>query len=280
MQSNGGILTSSNRVYNSYGLASPYCVLWLGSPIEGNSQTSPDPLIRCLWVDCNELMTFFSSLLIDTPQASLVGCLGRRNFGILYCIHAGIYLHGKVSSWGTVQVRAIDGNRCVFSRCQQIQAVSRSIRYEDDNSDSGSNESSNQFKDDHPEFQLKSNPSSNNKRPSVRRLLSTSSAATTITEDSEINIWTSIFIIFIDETFLHIIEHFILVFVTDHPNFPFSIMIVISNISLAALLRVAFYRGPIVTLLPIDYQLQVTWNAQQLMLFYQVCWFLKILLKY
>jgi hypothetical protein len=74
----------------------------------------------------------------------------------------------------------------------KVQAVSRSIRWgDDDDSDSASNDSTNQFKDGsgRADFQLKSNnPSSNNKRPSVRRLLSTSSAATTIAEDSEINI--------------------------------------------------------------------------------------------
>nr|CAH0106619.1 unnamed protein product [Daphnia galeata] len=72
-----------------------------------------------------------------------------------------------------------------------IQAVSRSIRWGDDDSDSVSNDSTtNQFKDGGSgRVELKSNnPSSNNKRPSVRRLLSTSSAATTIAEDSEINI--------------------------------------------------------------------------------------------
>ena len=76
----------------------------------------------------------------------------------------------------------------------KVQAVSRSIRWGDDDSDSVSNDSTNQFKDGgssgRVDFQLSksNNPSSNNKRPSVRRLLSTSSAATTIAEDSEINI--------------------------------------------------------------------------------------------
>ena len=78
-----------------------------------------------------------------------------------------------------------------FYGVKKIQAVSRSIRWGDDDSDSVSNDSTtNQFKDGGSgRVELKSNnPSSNNKRPSVRRLLSTSSAATTIAEDSEINI--------------------------------------------------------------------------------------------
>lgn len=72
---------------------------------------------------------------------------------------------------------------------QKVQAMNRRIRWgDDDDTGSGGNDSTNQFKDGHVDFQLKTNPSSNNKRPSVRRLLSTSSAATTIAEDSEINI--------------------------------------------------------------------------------------------
>ncbi|KZS09305.1 Lipid phosphate phosphohydrolase 1 [Daphnia magna] len=75
-----------------------------------------------------------------------------------------------------------------------VQAVSKNVRWGHDDSDSGGNDSTNQFKDsvssNRVDFQLKSsnNPAPNNKRPSVRRLLSTSSAATTIAEDSEINI--------------------------------------------------------------------------------------------
>ena len=91
----------------------------------------------------------------------------------------------------------------------QIQAVSRSIRWSDagDDDDSAadggashdSSEQGQQFKDGTGtsggngnggmNFQMTGNASADhNKRPSVRRLLSTSSAATTIAEDSEINI--------------------------------------------------------------------------------------------
>ena len=79
-------------------------------------------------------------------------------------------------------------NILICLNSEKVQAMNRSVRWGDDDSESGGNDSTDQFKDSHMNFQLNANPSTNNKRPSVRRLLSTSSAATTIAEDSEINI--------------------------------------------------------------------------------------------
>lgn len=114
-----------------------------------------------------------------------MGRLSRRDFGPFHRIYAGIYFTASPAGY----VKRMRRHKFRFLwNFQQVQAVSRSIRSVDGDSDSGSNDLTNQFKDGRVDFQLRPNPSSNNKRPSVRRLLSTSSAATTIAEDSEINI--------------------------------------------------------------------------------------------
>lgn len=103
-------------------------------------------------------------------------------FGILCALTR---ITDKRHHWWDVLAGATLGLSIGFT---MIQAMSRRVRWDVSQEDSlSSTNSSDQCKDGNVNFLLKSNPSSDDKRPSVRRLLSTSSATTTIAEDQEVN---------------------------------------------------------------------------------------------